>query len=171
MRTCYPGPTVRVVVQDALRVTVVPELVTYATSRPFRSAEDEPRFASSTYSSDAAPPPVTISATTRPVDGGQLTAAAGPMRARRAPGGDAATPSSRTTRNAAYAASRARAIEDLRAGRRRRVGARETLRAPTYLGLNAPTGSEPVRCTGRALPARKPVCRLSRRNRGPREAH
>src|SRR4051794_39797058 len=113
----------RVVVHDAFLVTVAPELVTYATSSPARSTLIGPALASSTYSSEADVPPVTTSATSNPVDGGHVTAAAAPRAIGRGAGGDPARPSSRTTRNAAYAASRARAIEDLQAGRQRRVGA------------------------------------------------
>ena len=63
------------VAHDAFRVTVLPVLVTYATSRPARSIGLDAAFVSSTYSSDAEAPPVTTSATSSPVDAGHATTA------------------------------------------------------------------------------------------------
>ena len=103
---------------DAFRVTVLPLLVTYATSRPARSTAVADAFVSSTYSSDADAPPVTTSATSRPLEGGHATSACAVTPVgRAAPGAAAAVaPSNRTRTSAATAAIRARAIEDLRAG-------------------------------------------------------
>ena len=56
-------------------MTVLPLLVTYATSRPARSTAVADAFVSSTYSSDADAPPVTTSATRSPLEGGHATAA------------------------------------------------------------------------------------------------
>jgi hypothetical protein len=76
---CPPGTITRGAANAALRVVVAPDAVTYTSSRPFASASTELAFAISTYSSEAEAPPVTTSATTNPLDGGQAaTAAANP---------------------------------------------------------------------------------------------
>ena len=58
-----PGSRASGVDHEAFRVTVLPLLVTYATSRPARSTAVADAFVSSTYSSDPDTPPVTTSAT------------------------------------------------------------------------------------------------------------
>ena len=124
--TWRPGSTGSDPVHAALRVTVVPELVTYTTSRPTRSAVAADALYSSTHSSDAEAPPVTTSAMTRPVDVGQLTAAARPGSnpGPAVDGPRALKPRTSSRTSAADAANRTRAIEDLRGGRDRQAGQR-----------------------------------------------
>jgi hypothetical protein len=141
-------------------VTVLPVLVTYAISRPARSIGLDAAFVSSTYSSDAEAPPVTISATSRPVDAGHPTTAWPATRAGATAAGaaSAVAPTARIRTIAANAAIRARAIEDLRAGHWRQGTGDGSLGRGTYPRLNrdwqSPVGGDPVRCTGRtARPA------------------
>jgi hypothetical protein len=102
MNRCRPGSRTRLVAHDALRVTVLPDEVTYTISSPAMSIGPAPTFVISANSSDAEAPPVWISETSR-VDVGQSTAASasnpGSLTA-----AHAAPPAVSTTHSAARAA-------------------------------------------------------------------
>src|SRR5688500_11474231 len=74
MNRCRPGSSSWLVAHDALRVTVLPDDVTYTISSPARSIAPAPTLVISANSSDAEAPPVWISETSR-VEVGQSTAA------------------------------------------------------------------------------------------------
>src|SRR5467141_886881 len=120
-----PGSRIVDAGQVALRVTVPPVDVTYATSSPARSTADDPALVSSANSSDADAPPVTTSETSS-VDVGQPTAAMSRPAPSRPPGSVGTTDPAVTTMTAInrnttrVAARRTRSIDDLPAGRAER---------------------------------------------------